>query len=137
MKRAFGLCAFLVAATTGRVSWAEPPAQADADAVDARVVFGAVTLGIGVAAVAGGGVVAGIAAAKYAELDCPGDRCSAELVSDMESYNDLRLPAGLTILGGGLLAGVGAAFLAFGLSDDESTASAVIGPASLHVLGVF
>lgn len=137
VRGALVVCLFLLGWTfVGSAAQAEPPAT-QAESADARVVFGAVTLGIGAAAVAAGAVVGGIAAAEYAELDCPNGQCPAELVDDMESYNDLRLPSGLMILGGGLLAGMGAAFLAVGLSDDETTASAVIGPASLHFQGRF
>ena len=83
-----------------------------------------------------GSVLAIIAAVQYADLDCPRDACSPEEFEAGSDYNDLRIPSGVTIFVGGLVAFTGAVFLIHGATDDD-TLVVGIGPSSITVGGKF
>ena len=85
-------------------------------------------------------VVAGVAAAKYSDLDCPDDRCSPELHDEAQAYNDLREPAGWIIFSGVVLAGIGLPFLIVGEAEareQEASISPLLGPGYAGLRGRF
>lgn len=93
---------------------------ADEACTDSRIVFGAIAIGVGGAAIVAGSVIGIVAAAQYADLDCPGDVCSDELREDAEAYNDLRIPSGITIAAGALTAFIGVMFVVYAANDDKT-----------------
>jgi len=103
----------------------------------AQRVFGWTAVSVGGATVVAGLVVASVAAAKLAELDCCDDRCPADQHEDAETYNDLRLPAGLTIFAGAALVGLGLPFLLVGEAADDAPLSAVVSPGGITLWGRF
>lgn len=116
---------------------APKPDRATDDDIDLRILFGGIAVGVGGAAVVAGSVVAIIAAAKYADLECPDDSCPPELHEDARAYNDLRIPSGVTILAGSVLAFTGAVFLINGINDDDKFVAVEIGPQSVGLRGRF
>jgi hypothetical protein len=113
------------------------PPERDAEGLNARAVFGIVAVSVGGAALLAGSIVAAVAAAKYGDLDCPDDVCPDDLVDDMASYNDLRIPSGVTIAVGGLVTFIGSVFLANGLTDEKGYVALEVGPGTLGVEGRF
>lgn len=103
----------------------------------AQRVFGWTAVSIGGATVVAGLVVAGVAAAKLAELDCCDHRCGPDQHEDAESYNDLRLPAGLTIFAGAALVGLGLPFLLVGEAAADAPLAAVVSPGGITLRGRF
>jgi hypothetical protein len=101
-------------------------------------VFGWTAIGVGSAAVLAGGIIAAVAAAKLSALDCCDAGCPPDQHEDAEAYNDLRVPAGLTLFGGAALIGIGVPFLLVGeAADDDPAVSALLGPGSLTLRGRF
>ncbi len=100
-------------------------------------MFGWTALGVGGATVVAGLVIAGVTAAKLAELDCCDDRCPPEQHEDAEAYNDLRLPAGLTLFAGAALIGLGVPFVLVGEAADDAPLSAVFRPGGITLRGSF
>lgn len=134
-------------ATVGLPFRAKPAVSAPGTA---QTVVGWVLVGVGGAAAIGGGVLAGIAAARLGDLDCPDNQCQPSQRGDMDAYNGLRLPSGFLLLGGGLLAATGVAVVINAPSrHDESTEaqpssrraapslSAVVGPGLVGLRGTF
>lgn len=100
-------------------------------------MFGAIAVGLGGAAVVAGTVVASVAAARYADLDCPNDACGPTLHDDARAYNDLRIPSGVTIAVGALVASVGIVFLVYGATDEQRFVGVEVGPSGLGLRGRF
>jgi hypothetical protein len=88
---------------------------------DWRILAGSIVMGTGIAAIVAGATVGTVAAAKYADLECPEDTCPPEIFDDAQDYNALRTPAGLTIAAGGLLSAVGGALLFAAFTDQRDT----------------
>ncbi|MEQ9321965.1 MAG: hypothetical protein RIF41_22540, partial [Polyangiaceae bacterium] len=117
----------------------------------AQTVVGWVLVGIGGAAAVGGGVLAGIAAARLGDLDCPNNQCQPSQRDDMDAYNGLRLPSGFLLVGGGLLAATGVAVVLNAPSEHEGPSSdqgrsrgrsavevsAIVGPGMVGLRGTF
>lgn len=117
-----------------------PPAAVPAprdEGVDSRILFGGIALGVGGAAVVAGTVVAIIAAVRYGDLECPDDACPPERHEDARDYNALRIPSGVTIFAGSVLALTGLVFLVNGMSDDDKFVAVEVGPGSLSLRGRF
>lgn len=98
-----------------------------------REVFGWTAVGVGAASVVSGVVVASVAAARYANLTCDDDLCAPAQHEAAAAYNDLRMPAGLLIVGGVIAAGVGVPFLVL----DPGGATVAVGPGCVHLRGTF
>ena len=105
----------------------------------AQAVVGWVLVGVGGAAAIGGGILAGIAAARLGDLDCLDNQCQPSQREDMDAYNGLRLPSGFLLVGGGLLAATGVAIVLNAPSDHEDRAnvSIVLGPGMFGLTGAF
>ena len=103
----------------------------------AQRTFGWIAVAVGGATTVAGIVVAAVAASQYGDLDCPNDQCPPELMPDAEDYNDLRVPAGVTIAAGLAVTGIGVAFLAFSPADDSAVVTPVVGPGFVGVRGRF
>lgn len=116
---------------------AEPAPQPEED--DWRILAGTVFMGAGGLAIVAGTTMAVVAAAKYADLDCPDDKCPAEVFAEAEDYNALREPAGLTIALGGVLAAVGGAFFFAAFTDVAPTSETRLrlGPGYVGIDGRF
>ena len=135
-------------ATVGLPFRVEPIAEPDGTA---QTVVGWVLVGVGGAAAVGGGILAGIAAARRGDLDCPSNQCLPSQRDDMDAYNGLRLPSGFLLVGGGLLAATGVAVILNAPDDHEQSTqgkarvkphpapsvSAVVGPAMVGLRGTF
>ncbi len=96
-------------------------------------------MGVGAAAFVTGAVVAVVAAAEYAAIDCPQRRCPPELHDDAAAYNDLRVPSGLLIFGGAGLAGIGLPFALSGeaRAADEVSVTPLLVPGLIGLSGRF
>ena len=118
---------------------AEAAPSEPADEGDWRILAGTVFMGTGALAIIAGATVGTVAAAQYADLDCPDDRCPAEVFDEAEDYNALREPAGLTIALGGVLAAVGGAFLFAAFTDVKPTSETRLrlGPGFVGIDGRF
>ena len=119
----------------------DPPRQGDGAGEPqglARRVFGWTAVGVGSGTSVAGIVVDGVAAFRYADLDCPDDRCAPDLRDDAAAYNDLRVPAGLTMLAGAALVGLGLPFLLVGeAAAAEASHSPIVGPGYVGLRGRF
>ena len=104
---------------------------------DWRVIFGAVTLGVGGAGILAGSIMAGVAAARYGALDCPDDVCPPEEHEAGDDYNDLRIPAGATVVVGSLFALVGGVFLIYGIGDERRFVGVSASPTGVLLEGYF
>ena len=114
-----------------------PPAEEQNEGLAERI-FGWTAVGVGAAAVVAGGIVAGVAAAWYADLDCPAERCPPELHEDATAYNDLRVPSGLLIFAGAALAGVGLPYVLIGEARaDQAAVAPVLAPGLVGLRGRF
>lgn len=138
------LLASLSSATRGRAEETEPETTVEesheergGDGRVSRQVFGWSAVGLGAALVGVGGVLGGLAWAKYEELDCPEDRCAPERVDDMQAYNDLRVPSGLVLFSGLLVMGIGVPFLVIDAGDDEVAITPALAPGFVGVSGSF
>lgn len=117
-------------------------AGAEAEASEPLLVAGVILTGSGILAVVVGATLGTIAAAQYGSIDCPEDTCSPELFDDADSYNDLRVPSGITIAAGGIMSAIGGAFLYAVLTDPDRTAAAQtvsleLSPSSFGIRGRF
>lgn len=112
------------------------PAPAPSAEIDSRVLFGGIAMGVGGAAILAGSIVGIVAASRYADIDCPNDVCAPDQLDEAEDYNDLRIPSGVTVAAGSLVAFVGGIFLISGMTD-EGTVHLSVGPQSLSLSGTF
>jgi len=103
----------------------------------AQRIFGWTAIGVGSATTVAGLIIAGVAAARLSDLDCCDDRCPPDQHEDAESYNDLRVPAGLTILAGAALIGLGVPFLVVGQAAEQDGVAATLGPGGIQLRGRF
>lgn len=102
------------------------------------LLAGAILTGSGILAIVIGATLGTIAAAQYGSIDCPDDKCPPELSEDADSYNELRVPSGITIAAGGVMAAIGGAFLYAVLTDpDRPAVTLELSPTSIGIRGQF
>ncbi|MFO0760601.1 MAG: hypothetical protein U0359_29240 [Byssovorax sp.] len=116
------------------------PISADPGAGQRKVAY--VTFGVGGAGLLVGAITAVVAANKHSELAalCPGDRCPASAVPQIDSYHAVGTASTVTFLGGGMFAAAGAILLLTAPKAGETAkpgASVSVGPGSLGITGRF
>jgi hypothetical protein len=104
-----------------------------------RRTVGWVGLGLGGAGLALGGITGIMTASAHSSLQphCNGSVCDPAKQSDVSSYNSLRVISGVSLIGGALLAGTGAALLLTTPSRAGVRTDAYIGLAEVGVRGRF
>ena len=132
--RALAASILVVATALATPAAAEETAEETDD--DWRVLAGSIVMGTGIATIVAGATIGTVAAAKYADLDCPDDTCAPETFDEAEDYNALREPSGLLIATGGVLSVIGGAFL-FAAFTDRDDVNVEAGPGYVGVRGRF
>lgn len=120
---------------TVRLAFATTADPVDRDATQRTVGF--IAIGVGSAAAVVGTVIGAVAIAKLESADCPEDTCPPEQFEEADDYNALRLPSGISIVAGGLLAALGVGLLISADDPDVGEVGALIGPGYLGVRGSF
>ena len=120
-----------------------PPVSAPRPPVDnagsAQRTWGWVTLAIGGAGVAVGGITGGLALGKKSDLEsnpnCTGTRCASSEQDAVDAYNALNTVSSIGFIGGGVLAATGIVLLV--TAPHGSRAQAFVGPQSVGLRGQF
>jgi hypothetical protein len=112
------------------------PEEAPAEDTDPRLIFGWTAIGVGGAAALAGTVMAVLSFVRYEGLDCEDNLCPPGEHDDARAYNDLRVPSGVLLIGGLLVAGIGVPFVVLGDAERED-AALVLGPGTLTLRGRF
>jgi hypothetical protein len=116
----------------------QPGSPREPDHVSASRAIGYVSLGLGAAGLVGFGVSGALALSQKSELDqhCPNTSCSSAYQRDIERYDTLRTLSTVTLVGGGVLAALGATLLIFEPSSERAESAAIVPLIGLGSLGV-
>ena len=121
-------------APSSPASESAPPASAAE--TDPQVLWGMVTLSVGLAALAAGAVVGVVAVVEHGKLDCPDDQCGPDQHEAARDLNALRTASTVPSLVGGLLCFAGVAIVVSHHLEQPSLAIR-LGPGMLSVDGRF
>ena len=123
---------------------APPPPVAEPVVTDepsqAQAIVGYTALGLGGAALIAGGVMSIVTLSRYGALDCPDDRCGNAMHEDADSYNALRIPSGVLLIAGGVVAAGGLVLVLTAPDEQEARGQEVglrLGLGSLSLWGRF
>lgn len=105
-----------------------PPAEPNTRSGGAQRTFGWIGVGLGAAALAGGGVTGLLALNTKGELNCPGNVCADNDANKLDQANDLALASTVLFSAGGALAVTGIVLL---LTAPSNVDSAVLAEPSL------
>lgn len=116
-----------------------PPRPPVEDSGSAQRTWGWVTLAVGGAGLAVGGITGGLALGKKSDLEsnpnCTGTRCASSEQDKVDAYNGMNTVSTIGFIGGGVLAATGIVLLV--TAPHSPRAQAFIGPQSVGLRGQF
>ena len=115
------------------------PPRPPVDSSSAQRTWGWVTLAVGGAGLAVGGITGGLALGKKGSLEdnpnCVDTRCASSEQDQVDSYNSLNTVSTIGFIGGGVLAATGVVLLL--TAPNTSRTQAFVGPQSVGLRGQF
>lgn len=101
-----------------------------------QAILGWTGLGLGGAALVAGGIMSLVASSRYNSLDCPDDQCGPSQHDAADAYNALRVPSGVLLIAGGVVAAAGLT-VALTAPDEETQVALQLRPGAITLGGSF